>query len=497
MTAAVASLDFLLRQPNALCGEADTPKPCDRLYVPLAYVPHLANLPREEYSRMPGRQTLLNNFAALLKRANCNDLKPTFDAPNGLHILFVKTEELKETGESTNAETEGIAKALTDQSNPNEQALAAAKHFRLNYPNIPILTYDPGLQALAALNNIPTVQPDFAPLYSGRRTVHLNDGAIVRLEEAERQPVTLTTWQQQIDPFAPKLHPNEFIEIGNPPPLRPVEVIETDDSSDQPPAADEKAPEPFPAFRRFDATSNTIVPLRYQEFKHPKCSEIKPRTAGQRFLLEALLAPVDEVPIVIVQGEFGTGKTFLSVAAAYDGVLTKRYSSIVVCPRDSRLGDDIGALPGYSEEKTRTKALGFTDNLYQVIKIAEKIPVTPKAHSTATSKMEEFIRESVEFVPLVEMGGRTLSERCIIYDEFQDMTPGQARAIITRLGERSKMIIMGDLSQVNNPKLSRTHNGLYYLLSHLAGKSTGVAVINLEHGEIVRHSLLREIASFL
>lgn len=111
--------------------------------------------------------------------------------------------------------------------------------------------------------------------------------------------------------------------------------------------------------------------------------------------------------------------------------------------------------------------------------------------------MEEFIRDAIEFVPLVEMGGRSLSERFVIYDEVQDMTPTQARALVTRLGDRSKMVIMGDLSQINNPHLSRTNNGLYYLLNRLAGKTPGVAVVNLETDEIVRHPLLREIASYL
>lgn len=494
MTAAVASLDYLLRQPNALLAGTDMPKPCDRLYVPLTYVQHLADLPREEFSRMPGRQTLLNNFATLLAQTDCDVSQPVFDTPNGLHIRLIKPEELKDAK---------IWEAGEDPTNPNAQAIAAARKFTLNYPNIPILTYDSGVRALAALSNIPTLQPDLTPPYSGRRTVHLSDDALARLVDVGHHPVALTTWEQHINPSAPLLRPNEFIEITNPPPLKPAP-----DLSEQTSEADPEAPppeanpevvkiQPFPAFRRFDSSAGTVIPLKYQTFAHPKCAEIRPRTAGQRFLLEALLAPADEIPVVIIQGEFGTGKTFLSIAAAYDGVLTKRYSSIVVCPRDSRLGDDIGALPGDTAEKTRNKALGFIDNLYQVVKITEKIPVTPKAPSTTKGKMEEFIRERVQFVPLVEMGGRSLTERFIIYDEFQDMTPSQARALITRLGDRSKMVVMGDLSQVNNPRLSRAHNGLAYLIDRLAGKSTGVAVINLEPSEIVRHPLLCQIASFL
>ncbi len=465
-TAAVASLDFLLRQPNALLAGPDVPKPCDRLYVPQSYLRHLSVAPHDEFVRFgSGRQTLLRNFTQIIEQLN-SDLTQPFTSPNGLCVCFFQPNDVDDP-----ATASGPTK-----SDPVQQAIIAAQELSTNYPRIPIFTYDPALSTLAALSSIPTVALAPPAPHPGRRTVQLSDEALEWLSDTGNQPIALTTWQQQINPSIP-LRPNEFIEISNPPPL--------DDS------------EPFAVFRRFDTESGAVIPLKYQTFTHPKCADIRPRSAGQRFLLEALLAPADEIPIVIVQGEFGTGKTFLSIAAGYDGIKTKRYNSIVVCPRDSRLGDDIGALPGDSEDKTRVKALGFTDNLYQIIKIVEQIPATQKAHSTTKGKMEEFIRDAVEFVPLVEMGGRSLSESLIIYDEAQDMTPAQARALVTRLGDRSKMVIMGDLSQINNPNLSRTNNGLYYLLNRLAGKTPGVAVVNLETDEIVRHPLLREIASYL
>lgn len=488
-TSAVASLDFLLRYPNALLAEPDTPKPCDQLYVPLSYIQYLSALPRETYAGLPGRSPLLRNFAYILEQIDYNSDNP-YTGPNGLCVHL---------WQSHNAETP-LPADTQFAPDPIQYAITAAQQLRVEHSDILILTYDPSLIALAALNKIPTVQPG-AATYPGRRRITLTPDALDYLVTAGNQPVALAAWQQQIDPSAP-LHPNEFIEISNPPPVgnfspSPETEISASAKDSADGHAEEAPPEPFAAFRRFDAGSGAVIPLKYQTFSYNKCADIHPRSAGQRFLLEALLAPADEIPIVIVQGEFGTGKTFLSIAAGYDGVKTKRYSSIVVCPRDSRLGDDIGALPGDSEDKTRVKALGFTDNLYQVIKIVEQIPVTPKAHSTAKGKMEEFIRDAVEFVPLVEMGGRSLSERFVIYDEVQDMTPTQARALVTRLGDRSKMVIMGDLSQINNPHLSRTNNGLYYLLNRLAGKTPGVAVVNLETDEIVRHPLLREIASCL
>lgn len=490
-TAAVASLDFLLEQPNALLGTHDTPRPADTLYVPTAYIAHLNRTLSEERRHPQNLVTLLRNFARVLQETS-HDGAPFTHRPNGLLVRFVLP----------------VDESDATQQTPVDHAIDVAK--RANGPTtpIPILTHDPALSALAVIKGIATIRPDPPLIYTGRRAVSLSDEALKHIAEADHQPITLATWQQQIDPGCAKLQPNEFIEISNPPPdgnfsssTHDESIAQKPETPDQPASEgqpeDQPKPRPFPALHRFDAAAGVVTPLNHQYFNLPKCEPIHPKTAGQHFLLEALLAPADEIPIVIVQGEFGTGKTFLSVAAGYDGVKSKRYSSVVVCPRDSRLGDDIGALPGDADEKTRAKALSFTDNLYQVIEIAEQIPVTPKAHSTAKGKMEEFIRESVEFVPLVEMGGRSLSERFIIYDEAQDMTPSQARALVTRLADRSKMVVMGDLSQVNNPRLSRTNNGLHYLLTRLAGKSSGIAVINLEPNEIVRHSLLREIASYL
>lgn len=447
---AIVSLDFLLRHPNALLTDPVTPQPCDRLYVPLSYVRYLSGLPRDERSHLPQYHVLLHNFARILKQLN-GELEQPFHGPHGLKIYFFQSSD------------------ADFPVHPDEQAIAAAKQLSQDNPEVSILTENPALLALAAAAKVPTLAPSVALPYTGRRQVTLDALALEALKDSGDSPITGTAWQQRIDLQSPTLRPFEFIEITN----------------------------SYPALRRYDAHSGLVIPLRYQKFAHPKCEDITPRTVGQRFLLEALLAPADEVPIVIVQGEFGTGKTFLSVAAGYDGVNSKRYSSVVVCPRDSRLGDDIGALPGDTDDKTRAKALGFTDNLYQVVKIAEKIPVTPKAHSTAKGRMEEFIRDAVEFVPLVEMGGRSLFERFIIYDEVQDMTPTQARALVTRLGNRSKMVVMGDLSQVNNPRLSREYNGLSYLIERLAGKAPGVAFVSMTNDEIVRHTLLREISSFL
>lgn len=204
-TSAVASLDFLLRYPNALLAEPDAPKPCDQLYVPLSYIQYLSALPRETYAGLPSRSPLLRNFAYILEQIDYNSDNP-YTGPNGLCVHL---------WQSHNTETP-LPADTQFAPDPVQYAITAAQQLRVEHSDILILTYDPSLIALAALNKIPTVQPGVAT-HPGRRRITLTPDALDYLVTASNQPVALATWQQQIDPSAP-LHPNEFIEISNPPP---------------------------------------------------------------------------------------------------------------------------------------------------------------------------------------------------------------------------------------------------------------------------------------
>ena len=209
------------------------------------------------------------------------------------------------------------------------------------------------------------------------------------------------------------------------------------------------------------------------------------------------MAPVDEIPIVIAPADFGTGKTFLATALGYSLVATEKplYDRVFVVPRDSSLGRDIGYLPGDETQKTLAKAMPIVDNLYNFFKAQNnrlkggKDP-TP---DDIKEKVNEAIKQRFEFVPIINMGGRSVSDSWIIYDEAQDMERFQIDQLMKRVGDNSKMIIIGDPDQVFNPHMNRHSNGLMYAATHLAG-SPYAAVVTMPKSEIVRSKAAREIA---
>ena len=172
-TAAVASLDFLLEQPNALLGTHDTPRPADTLYVPTAYIAHLNRTLSEERRHPQNLVTLLRNFARVLQETS-HDGAPFTHRPNGLLVRFVLP----------------VDESDATQQTPVDHAIDVAK--RANGPTtpIPILTHDPALSALAVIKGIATIRPDPPLIYTGRRAVSLSDEALKHIAEADHQPIT-------------------------------------------------------------------------------------------------------------------------------------------------------------------------------------------------------------------------------------------------------------------------------------------------------------------
>ena len=221
--------------------------------------------------------------------------------------------------------------------------------------------------------------------------------------------------------------------------------------------------------------------------------------------MEALLAPVEEIPIVVISGIFGTGKTFLSLAAGHfltNGGVADVYERIFVCPRDGALGAEIGFLPGDATNKTRAKAKPIEDNYIQILKLQNgnnREKLAEKGNVGLGSAYDQFERlvkdHKIEFESVINMGGRSLADSFIIYDEFQDMERYQAKALLSRPADGSKMVIMGDPTQTTNPHLNATSNGLSYSASKLAGKPEA-AVITLFPHEITRSRAARAIATY-
>lgn len=255
------------------------------------------------------------------------------------------------------------------------------------------------------------------------------------------------------------------------------------------------------------------MPLRFTKINSPAFRRIRPKTPGQAMLFDALLAPVDEMPIVIASGTFGTGKTFCAVAAGLAQTMAEEYRRVFVCPRDGALGREIGFLKGDKLDKILPQAAPILDNLEEVIRLMDlksenalsidldgnggRKKSRNQPNQSIKALVEQYREKYFEFEPIIYMGGRSIGDSFMIYDEFQDMERGQARALLSRPGNESKIVILGDPNQTTNPHLNRTSNGLSYSASKLAGDSLAAVVSFDEDKEIVRSAAARHIAERL
>ena len=199
---------------------------------------------------------------------------------------------------------------------------------------------------------------------------------------------------------------------------------------------------------------------------------VQPRTSNQRKYLEA----IEGHDMVFGLGPAGTGKTYLAVAMAVSALLAKKVARIILVRPAVEAGERLGFLPGSLQEKVDPYMRPLYDALYDLIDPA---------------KVDRMLETGViEIAPLAFMRGRTLSEAFIIMDEAQNTTNEQMKMFLTRLGNGSKAIITGDLTQIDlpNPKKS----GLWEALRVLDGVE-GIRFCRFEDVDVVRHHLVQRI----
>jgi PhoH-like ATPase len=197
---------------------------------------------------------------------------------------------------------------------------------------------------------------------------------------------------------------------------------------------------------------------------------IKPRNAEQRFLVDALTDP--NIDCVVCNGVAGTGKTLLSLACGIEAIGSSSYRSVLITKAITPVGNDIGFLPGSKDEKLQEWVKPYYDN-------AEYIGMCSR-NRFEIDRMFEIGRIEVE--ALTYMRGRSLMGRYIIVDECQNLTPGQIKTIATRVANDSKLVLLGDLQQIDNPYLSMRDNGLAYAMLKYCGLDN-VAILLCEQSE--------------
>lgn len=199
---------------------------------------------------------------------------------------------------------------------------------------------------------------------------------------------------------------------------------------------------------------------------------VKSRSENQQRLVEAF----DTSDMIFAVGPAGTGKTYLSIALAVKALKEKAIKKIILSRPAVEAGEKLGFLPGDMKDKIDP----YLQPLYDALE--DMIPA-----SRLQDMMEKHI---IQIAPLAFMRGRTLSDAVVILDEAQNTTPAQIRMFLTRMGWNTKMVITGDMTQIDLPREHKS--GLKEALKVLEGVE-GIAVVDLNQKDIVRHKLVTRI----
>jgi phosphate starvation-inducible protein PhoH and related proteins len=232
-----------------------------------------------------------------------------------------------------------------------------------------------------------------------------------------------------------------------------------------------------------DAVKRSIEMLAQDPIEHPaevlslnivsnRGRTIRPKTANQKHYVDA----IDENTITFGIGPAGTGKTYLAMAKAVAALQAKKVNRIILTRPAVEAGEKLGFLPGTLTEKIDPYLRPLFDALHDMID-PDSIP----------RLMQSGV---IEVAPLAFMRGRTLNDSFIILDEAQNTTPEQMKMFLTRLGFGSKMVITGDVTQVDLPNGAKS--GLR-IIRDILGEVDDISFIELTAEDVVRHRLIGDI----
>ena len=301
---------------------------------------------------------------------------------------------------------------------------------------------------------------EISEMYSGRREVSVSDALVDRLFKEQSLPAS------EVNVGNRALAPSEFVEL---------KAATT-------------------ALTRYDSTRGQLTLLR--DLRHDIWG-IRPLNREQRFALEILLD--DTVPLVTISGKAGTGKTILAIAAGLHKVCNeKSFRRLAIYRPVIPMGRDLGYLPGTEQEKLAPWMQPIFDNLeFLLSQSGDKNGQSSPGNGGKKGGMSriEYLQEAniLDIRALTYIRGRSLPQQFIIVDEAQNLTPHEAKTIITRAGQGTKLIFTGDPYQIDHPYLDSTSNGLTHVVQKFKDHSIA-AHITLVKGE---RSPLAEIASVL
>ncbi len=258
-------------------------------------------------------------------------------------------------------------------------------------------------------------------------------------------------------------------------------------SPDRP--ATDCAPNEYVLLRDIEDPSHTGLGRRLADTDHliPVTGQKKPtfgiiaRNVQQTMALDLLMA--DDISLVTLLGGAGTGKTLLAIAAGMAKVFgEERYDKLLVARPIMPMGRDIGYLPGDKDEKLGAWMQPIFDNLTYLLSTRGSPNQSPESRSPEHHINKLMADGRLVLEPLTYIRGRSIPHQFMIVDEAQNLTPHEVRTIISRVGEGTKIVLTGDIGQIDNPYLDGSSNGLSYTVERMKGLGV-VGHVMLEKSE--------------
>jgi PhoH-like ATPase len=195
---------------------------------------------------------------------------------------------------------------------------------------------------------------------------------------------------------------------------------------------------------------------------------IMPRNVQQTMAMDLLLD--DEIRLLTLLGSAGTGKTLLAVAAGMTKTFNEeRYDKLLVARPIMPLGRDIGYLPGDKDEKLTAWMQPIFDNLTYLMS-TRGAPMQSADSQSSEQRIRKLMADGkLVLEPLTYIRGRSIPHQFMIVDEAQNLTPHEIKTIVSRVGEGTKVVLTGDIQQIDNPYLDQSSNGLSYLIEKMKG----------------------------